>query len=249
MIVFDRFREEFEAAGFQNHLPDGVRWDGLTPTSSQSQLDIRGYDPDVYVEMELVHPRFDPQDDRTTRNHLGLVVTQQVNKIVSLSVLKDHGSAGVTMALKHMSHGLVNNVSRSHGGPHYNVCNQFIPQILTHPMIQQKVVLHIVDGVKGVFQGGPFGRAENTRWTWERNSMFFATDPVAVDRICWEIIDAQRATKGLSPVGSAGLMGIQDPENPEGFDIRQPQYIALAGALGLGEYDIDRIDHREVRLG
>ena len=248
IIVFDRFRQEFIAAGFRNYLPDGVRWDGLTPTGDQSQLDIRGYDPDAYVELDLVHPNDDPLDDRTRRSHLGLIVTKQVNKIVSLPVLKDHGSAGITLALKNMSHGFVNNVSRSHGGPHYNACNQFIPQVISHPVIREKVVLHIIDGIKGVFQGGPFGRAENTRWTWERNSLFFATDPVAVDHIGWDIIDAHRETNGLPPVGSSGQLGFEDPENPEGFDIRQPQHVALAGAMGFGVFDKEQIDHREVRL-
>ena len=248
MIVFDRFRSEFVAAGFADYLPDSVRWDGLTPTVQDGQLEIRGYDRDEFVEMDLVHPRFDPKDDRTRRSHLGLIVTKQVNKIVCLPVLKDHGSAGITLALKNMSHGLVNNVSRSHGGPHYNVCNQFIPEVISHPIIRQKVVLHIGDGIKGVFQGGPFGRAENAKWTWERNSLFFATDPVAVDHIAWDIIDAQRAAMDLAPVGSSGLLGVVDPENPEGFDMRQPQHVALAGALGFGLFDREQIDHREVHL-
>ena len=218
MIVFDRFRNEFVAAGFADYLPDGVRWDGLTREVQDSQLDISGYDRDEYVELDLIHPNFDHRDDRTRRSHLGLIVSREVNKIVSLPVLKDHGSAGITLALKNMSHGFVNNVSRSHGGPHYNVCNQFIPEVISHPIIRRKVVLHIGDGIKGVFQGGPFGRAQNARWTWEQNSLFFTTDPVAVDHIAWDLIDAQRATKGLAPVGASGLLGVQDPENPEGFD-------------------------------
>ena len=34
-----------------------------------------------------------------------------VDKIVTLPVLKDHRSAGVTLSLKNMSHGMNNNVS------------------------------------------------------------------------------------------------------------------------------------------
>ena len=71
---------------------------------------------------------------------------------------------------------------------------------------------------------------------------------MAVDHIAWDIIDAQRAAMGLAPVGSSGLLGVVDPENPEGFDMRQPQHIALARALGFGLFDREQIDHREVRL-
>ena len=117
----------------------------------------------------------DPRDERTKRSHLGLLVTRRVNKIVLLPVLKDHGSAGVTGALKNMSHGLVNNVYRSHGTPDTNVCNQFIPQVVAHPVIRRKCVLQIMDGIKGVYQGGP--AATRPEWTWENNAFFSPPTP------------------------------------------------------------------------
>jgi uncharacterized protein (DUF362 family) len=244
IVVFDRYRSEFVNAGFDKNLPDGVRWEGLTAASDPTQLEIRGYDPDEYVSMELVHPNHDPNDDRTRRSHLGVLLTRQVDKLICLPVLKDHGSAGVTLALKNMSHGLVNNVARSHGGAHYNVCNQFIPEVVSHPIIRRKAVLQILDGIKGVYQGGPFAR--NPQWTWERNSLFFATDPVALDHIGWQIIDQQRKRKGLAPVGAVGKLGLD--AGRESFDMRQPQHIALAGTLGLGVFDSEKIDCRRVQL-
>ncbi len=244
IVVFDRYRSEFVNAGFDKNLPDGVRWDGLTQASDPSQLEISGYDPDEYVSMELVHPGHDPKDDRTRRSHLGLLLTRQVDKVVCLPVLKDHGSAGVTLALKNMSHGFVNNVARSHGGAHYNVCNQFIPEVVGHPIIRRKVVLQVLDGIKGVYQGGPF--AKKPAWTWERNSLFFATDPVAMDHIGWEIIDQQRKLKELAPVGAVGKLGLD--ADRESFDMRHPQHIPLAGTLGLGVFDRARIDSRRVHL-
>ncbi len=41
-----------------------------------------------------------------------------------------------------------------------------------------------MDGIRGVYQGGPFSR-ENGKWTWENNAIFFATDPVALDHVEW----------------------------------------------------------------
>jgi len=145
----------------------------------------------------------------------------------------------VTGALKNMSHGSVNNVARSHSTSFTNVCNQFIPQVVTHPVIRQKFVLQIMDGIRGVYHGGPFSKA-NGRWTWENNSIFFATDPVALDHVEWTIVDAQRVKMNLPPVAASGKEAL-DPlkaENfGEGFDVRQPQHIALAGALGMGYFD------------
>ncbi len=251
MVVFERYRTEFIGAKMNEAVPDGVAWEGLTSDYDPVQLNIKGYDPDEFVSMELVGQGLDPKDDRTRRSHLGLLVTRRVNKLVMLPVLKDHGSAGVTGALKNMSHGLVNNVARSHSSPDGNVCNQFIPQVVSHPIIRKKCVLHILDGIKGVYQGGPFGA--KPEWTWECNALFAATDPVAMDHVEWRIIDAKRKEMGLAPVGAVGKLGV-DAER-EGFDMRQPQHIALAANLGLGIFEFDSkkgkehsIDHRIIKI-
>jgi len=244
IFVYDRYRGEFMDAGYHKILPDGVRWGGLDPVANQFQLDfpefaqdpIAGFDHDAFVWMDLVPYGDDPKDERKYRSHLGKLVTKTVNKIVAIPVLKDHGSAGVTGALKNMSHGSVNNVARSHSNTFTNVCNQFIPQVVSHPLIRQRFVLQIMDGIRAVYQGGPFAR-ENGKWTWENNAIFFATDPVALDHVEWDIVDAQRLKMKLPPVAASGGKAL-DPLGMEGFDVRQPQHIALAGALGLGYFDL-----------
>ncbi len=243
IFVYDRFRTEFIQAGYPKILPDGIHWGGFAADSNQFTLDypslrndpLANYDHDAFVWMDLIPYGDDPKDDRKYRSHLSKLVTKTLNKIVGIPVLKDHGSAGVTGALKNMSHGTVNNVARSHSNTFTNVCNQFIPQVVSHPIIRQKFVLQIMDGIRGVYHGGPFSK-ENGKWTWENNSILFATDPVALDHVEWGIVDAQRIKQKLPPVAAAGLVAI-DPLNNEGFDVRQPQHIALAGALGLGYFD------------
>jgi hypothetical protein len=243
IFVYDRYRSEFMDAGYHTVLPDGIHWGGLDPEGNQFTVDfpsfrndpIAGFDRDAFVWMDLIPYGDDPKDNRKYRSHLGRLVTQTLNKIVAIPVLKDHGSAGVTGALKNMSHGTVNNVARSHSNSFTNVCNQFIPQVVTHPIIRQKFVLQIMDGIRGVYQGGPFSR-EHGKWTWEHNAIFFATDPVALDHVEWDTVDAQRLKQGLPRVAASGKTAI-DPLQSEGFDIRQPQHIALAGALGMGYFD------------
>jgi hypothetical protein len=116
--------------------------------------------------------------------------------------------------------------------------------VVALPTIRKKVVLHVLDGLKAVYEGGPGARKQ---FVWAHRSLFFATDPVAVDQVGWEIIDVRRKQSGLPPVAQAGRGG--NPPNPkEGFDIRQPQHIPLAAALGLGVSDPKKIDHRKVTL-
>jgi uncharacterized protein (DUF362 family) len=264
IFVYDRYRDNFMEAGMHHAVPEGIKWGGLTPENDPSQLlidwpswrndPIAGYDRDQFIEMNLVHHGHDPKDDRNFQSHLGRLLTRTVNKVVLLPVLKDHGSAGVTGALKNMSHGSVNNVARSHSTVDTNACNMFIPEVVNHPILRQRCVLQILDGIVGVFQKGPFG--QNPEFVWEYNGLFFATDPVAMDHIEWRIIDAKRKEKRLPPVAATGKAGL-DPLGTEGFDIRQPQHIPLAANLGLGIFDLPTsqtrpgqpvIDHRVVTI-
>jgi hypothetical protein len=205
-----------------------------------------------FVQLTLVGRGQDPKDDRCCRSHLGKIVTKRLDKIIGLPCIKDHHAAGATGALKNMSHGLVNNVFRSHSSPQSIAMVAFIPAVVSHPIIRKKCVLHIMDGSRGVWEGGPFGK--NPEWLWDYNAMLFATDPVAIDHVEWDILDARRKEMKVPGVGSVGRL-IADPFKQEGYDIRQPQYIALAGQAGLGNFDYKSpngrrfsIDHRIINI-
>jgi hypothetical protein len=112
-----------------------------------------------------------------------------------------------------------------------------------------------MDGIRGVYHGGPFAwKRDEGKWCWEYNSLFLATDPVALDHVEWDIVDAQRLKQQMGPVGGSGKL-VSNTLGDEGFDVRQPQYIALAGALGLGHFDFKSprgrrysIQHKQVKV-
>lgn len=311
IIVFDRYAEEFVQAGYDRLMAsramDGVRWYGAAVRYSDTQLDIEGfdqgrdscsielgkhvvgYDPDVFAHMGFCAPQHDEKDDRRFRSHLSVVVSRMVNKFITIPCLKDHRSAGVTLALKNMSHGLNNNVARSHVsgvahgmlesthiGP--NQCNTFIPHAVAQLPTRQKATLHILDGLIGVYEGGP-GAWNRTWGTWHYNSLLFATDPVAMDHVGWDIIDRKRAEMGWAGVADMGLSkltptvkarseiaamasgspleaatlsvsarNMREGRRSEAFDLRTPQHVNLAGDLGLGDFDRTRIDYRTVNV-
>jgi uncharacterized protein (DUF362 family) len=311
IIIFERYAKEFRDAGYEavmNTRPmDGIRWFASAIGYDSAQLDIEGYesrpgnsmrrdrdphvvgyDPDVFVHMGFAQadPTF-AKDERRFRSHLSLIVTTMVNKIVTIPVLKDHRSAGVTLALKNLSHGMNNNVARSHLASIYrlgdrtsapNQCNTFIPTAAGQLALRQKTTLHILDGLIGVYEGGP-GSWNSTWATWQRKSLFFATDPVALDHVGWDIIDTQRVQRGWLPVAMMGqlqmapsagvssyLAGLaardgldaaaltqagskaSPQQNLEQFDRRQPEHIILAGTIGLGVFDARQIEHRVIRI-
>ena len=246
IVVFDRYRKEFVDAGFPDHLPADVRWDAACADYDEVQLDLDGYDRDVFRELDLVGGDQDPKDDRVRRSHVCRIVSQQVNKIVNLPVLKDHAAAGVTLALKNLSHGLVNNVRRSHFPAERNAVGIFIPAIVSLPVIRSKVVLNVLDGTRAVFDGGP---GASKRRVWSQRTLYFATDPVALDHVGWEAIDAKRRELGLPPVADARF----EVRNETGVVLqsgpRQPEHIRLAAAAGLGVFASDQLQHQRIALG
>lgn len=231
IILFERYANEFRDAGYDELMRtrplDGCRWYAAAHAYNETQVEIDGqirggdrdpnvvgYDPDAFVSMGFASPHHDPKDDRRHRSHLSMVVSRMANKIITIPVLKDHRSAGVTLALKNMSHGFNNNVARSHIGRQFrrdgatsgpNQCNTFIPTAINQPAIRQKTVLHIMDGLIAVYEGGP-GCWNRTWGTWNHKSLFFATDPVAMDHVGWEIIDAKRGQLGWAPVAMMGQL-------------------------------------------
>jgi uncharacterized protein (DUF362 family) len=240
IVAFERYRNQFLAAGFEQWLPEGVRWSSATEKAGLFQLDMEGYDRDQFVELPLVPEKADPRDSHVRRSYVTKFLTKEVNKLINLGVLKHHQSAGVTIALKNLSHGLVNNVARSHLSRSANACGVFIPAVIDLPVFRQKVVLHIIDGIKAAYHGGP-GRTV-AKYLWEHQTLYFATDPVAVDRVGWTVIDDQRGQRGMPPLALA-------PADEVSVFVRmQPEHVELAGALGLGESDEKKIELRTFEL-
>jgi uncharacterized protein (DUF362 family) len=240
IIVYDRYRAQFFKAGFDKWLPEGVRTSSAAEDYEDIQQRIEGYDADHYMDMALTLPGYDLNNLTARRSYAATFITKQVNKLINLPVMKDHQSAGITMALKNLSHGLVNNVARSHSTKTLNACGAFIPAVVSMPVIRNKAVLHILDGVKGLYHGGPSARPQ---FVWEHKSMYFATDPVALDHTCWKQLDEKRVAMGMRTIAE------DRPDKFSTFLSRQPEHVEIAGALGLGEWDEKKIDVRRVKLG
>ena len=244
IVAFDRYRDQFINAGFDTWLPEGVRWASASEKYLNIQMDMDGYDPDVYLDIPLVHPDYAPDyrldDPHIRRSYVAKFLTRDVNKIINLCLLKHHQSAGVTLALKNLSHGLVNNVNRSHVSTTANACGIFIPAVVDLPVIREKVVLNIMDGVKAAYHGGPGGTVQH--YAWEHKTMYFGTDPVAMDKTGWKAIDKKRIEVGRLPIAT------MKPDEHSQWLNGQVEHIELAGNMGLGVYDDAKIELRRIDL-
>jgi uncharacterized protein (DUF362 family) len=244
VVVYERTLASFMGAGFDKWLPEGVRFMNATEQYYEIQLDMGGYDRDVYMEMPLVHPGYRKEyslgDPHVRRSYVSKWLTQEVNKVINICVLKHHQSAGVTIALKNMSHGFVNNVNRSHATTTANACGIFIPAVVALPIIREKVKLHVLDGVKAAYHGGPGPKVG--KYAWEHKTMYFATDPVALDKTGWKVIDEKRAEVGVPSIA------LLKPDEDSQWLNCQVEHIELAGNMGLGIFEDEQIRVKRISL-
>lgn len=152
------------------------------------------------------------------------ICTEMVDKIINIPILKNAG-ASVTLCLKNLAYGAVSNTGRLHEQLWAETC----AEVCAFPPIRDKVVLNIVDGLIGCYQGGP---AANPQFITNFNTILVGTDPVAVDRMGYEIIFKKRVEEN-----------IQKEESPRGRG-----FMDLAEKLQLGVADIKKIDHKKIKL-
>ena len=152
------------------------------------------------------------------------IPVEDTDVTINLPVIKDHGGAGVTGALKNVAFGCYRNHRQAHGGN----CDPYIAETYEHFVRTTKAPLIILDATEGCFDGGP--APQNSQTVWRENAIYIAADPVALDVAMRDVILAKRRAAGL-------------PDK-----LRQCRHIETAAARGLGIGDPARIDIVTVRV-
>jgi uncharacterized protein (DUF362 family) len=169
------------------------------------------------------------EEDLATFGKAGSLLCQTLTRVcdavINLPVLKDHGIAGVTLALKSMF-GAIHNPNKYHS----DAGNPYVADVNAFPAIRQKVRLHICDGLNAQYDGGP---SFMPQWMWPFNGLLVSRDPVALDYVGWKIIEKKRAE-----MGAPSLRELK----------REPAYISTAADAEhrLGTCDPQRIERMEI---
>lgn len=200
IIVFDRTNRELEEAGFRIRKSGGLKCFGT------DALTGGGYDAR-------------PQMAGSVGSCFSKIVSRICDGIINVPILKDHDLSGVSAAMKNF-YGVIHNPNKYHD----NNCNPYIAELNTHPYIRGKSRLVICDALIAQYNGGP---AFKRRWSWPYKGILIGRDPVALDRICANIIEEKRRQMGLPTLKQVN---------------REPRYIQTAAQLHLGEDDPKKIE-------
>jgi uncharacterized protein (DUF362 family) len=238
ITLYERFQDQLDTVPYAKYVPDGVR----TFAASTFRDSINAYDPRTYVEVD-----FFGEDD--TRSNLIRLVSERFTKIINVPNMKDHGASGVTGCLKNIAYGSFHNVARSHRFEKTNTYS-FIGTLASVEPLRSRTVLQVMDGLKGVWHGGPF--ANWPQYQFHPSRILFGTDPVAMDHLLLDFIEAERKRRGAISVWDHERKNLTRGDmrataNLNNF-LREPGHIEYAGTLGLGVYESARIDERKVSI-
>jgi hypothetical protein len=243
LVVFERFQNQLAAVDYRAVLPDEV-------AVAAAEVRNRGganreYDPDTYVEVE-----FFGEDD--TRSSMMRLVTRRLTKIVNIPNVKDHGASGVTGCLKNIAYGSFSNVARSHGRALTHTYS-FVGTLAAVEPLRSRTVLQIMDGIRGVWHGGPFARTP--RYVFQPRQLLFGSDPVAIDRLLIDIIEEKRRAEGAISIWDRSPASLKlndtkarDADPNVNILIREPGHVEYAGRLGLGIAERSRIRVEELEV-
>lgn len=234
--VHERFQGQVDSVDYASRLPRGAH-----VVTAESFL---GYDPFTYVDTS-----FFGEDD--TRSNLVRLVSERLTKIINVPNVKDHSASGVTGCLKNIAYGEFSNVARSHQLRETHTLS-FIGTLASVEPLRSRTVLHVVDGLKGVWHGGPF--APDARFCFYPKRLLIGTDPVACDREVLDIVEAKRRAEGATSVWDRSPQSLEGGERRFRMDpnanmfVREPGHIEYASKLGLGVYDRASIETRDVEV-
>lgn len=144
-------------------------------------------------------------------------VFDRITALINMPIVKHHGGAGISCALKN-HYGSINNPGACHGGD----CHPYLADLNAIPQIKDKTRLIVADVLKPQADGGP---RRNPSAQWEYHSLMVGTDPVAVDLQAYQIIDARRKAVGVQSVAH-----------------KVEKTLASAAKLGVGTNDPSRIE-------
>lgn len=236
ILIWDRREEQLSEAGFTEKAFPGIKIIGTERKGENGTMyDENGklygaqmIDTSWYYLAEC-EEKYDAETlpymiNEGKYSYFTKIATQMLDKIINVPILKNAGSS-VTLCLKNLAYGSITNTGRLHKQLWSETC----AEVCAFPPLRDKVVLNIVDGLKGCFNGGP---GANPQFFTNFNTLLIGSDPVAVDRIGYGIVIKKRIAEK-----------IQTEDLPRGRT-----FMNLAQDLNLGIADIEKIQLKKLEL-
>ena len=236
LVIWDRREMQLHETGYTSENYPGIKITGTECQDAEGGFinkEGKFYSEDRIDKNQYFYADVEGEYDAYTmpymvnggkNSYFSKICTEEVTKIINVPILKNAGAA-VTLCMKNLAFGAITNTGRLHQKLWHETC----AYACAFPPLRDKVVLNIVDGLIGCFDGGP---SANPQFMCNYNTMLVGTDAVAVDRIGHDVVIAKRIEEG-----------IQTQDKPDAI-----KYLVLAQELKLGVADRSKINLKEVNV-
>jgi len=221
IYIVDYSAHNLRAAGFLPPLSDsGDHFEGVRVIALASN---KFYDPDWFYDSPLPpayqqEPRLMLEGAEERKSFLAMPLLFEVDMRINLAVGVDDPALGVDGLLANATLWNVSNSRRFL--VNQATASAAVAEIAAIPELAERLVLHFVSLETYQFIAGPFFNALYTR---SEPRLWMSSDPVALDRLLYERINAARRLEGFPEV---------DP---------LPRQLPFAASLGLGIHERFRI--------
>ncbi len=221
ILVWDRSLGGIKEAGYR---PDkeGYQMKSIEPRD--------GYDPTavfsaplsgklIWGDLEFrsdrgTIPLLSDQEVLSDDSHFAKILSGEVTKIINVPVMSDSATCGIAGCLYNMTIPNIDNWRRFTSSRWGNTA---IAEIYRMPIVRQKVVLNIMDGLIAQYAGGP--RPE-PNFAVHNATILASKDPVAIDALTVRQMEEWRAKARFAPIAPLA------------------QHVQAAGQLRLGNAEI-----------
>ena len=225
IVVWDRSIDGTKGAGYKKS--DGFTLKSIAPRTGYSLKETISapllgklvwgdleYEPEGGKSVPL-------SDTENTSNvsHFSRIVANDVTRIINVPVMCNSITNGIAGCLYNMTIPNIDNWRRFSMGTPFGA--ESIAMIYSNPVISQKVVLNIMDGLVAQYAGGP---QSQPNWSVHFETIYASKDPVAIDTIALKQLQQWRAAASLPSIArsadyikAAALIGLG---KSEGFEVR-----------------------------
>ncbi len=221
IIVWDRSLGGIKDAGYRPDA-EGYQIKSIAPRD--------GYDPKamftaplggklIWGDLEFrtdrgTVPLLSDQDTTSDDSHFARILSSEVTKIINIPVMSDSATCGIAGCLYNMTLPNIDNWRRFSSSRWGNTA---IAEIYRMPIVGQKVVLNIMDGLVAQYAGAP--RPE-PNFAVHHATILASKDPVAIDALTVRQLEEWRAKARFAPIAPLA------------------QHVQAAGQLRIGNAEV-----------
>ena len=230
IVVWDRSLGGIKEAGYRPRV-DGYQVKAIAPHD--------GYDAKAILSAPLVGklvwgdfdyvgdtgkmPLFADAEATSNVSHFSKIISSEVDKVINVPVMSVSETNGIAGCIYNMTIPNIDNWRRFAQGSRFGAGS--LAEIYANPLIANKVVFNLMDGLIAQYAGGP---QPQPNYALHHSTLYASKDPVALDAIALKRLEDWRKRGSLPPVGPVAA------------------YIDLAAQLGLGNSAANRIEVKNI---